>query len=235
MRSPRAVGVWSGEATLAGGVLVAAATDIGFYMPLDAVAIEPGRGIVLVVDGETGTPGDAAEIAIDAVMASDGLVDGLAAADREMARRRAATPAACAIAARFDGGELTIAHVGDCRGYLFRHGQIHPITRDHDLVRAFAESTTCTETERAGARAQFGNVLTRVLGFGGAADEIQLTLQPNDRVVLCTDGLHRALNDAALLALITAAAPPVSLIAAARDAGSRDKVTLAIATVPSDR
>ena len=38
------------------------------------------------------------------------------------------------VAARFDDGKFTIAHVGDSRIYLMRDGKLVQLTEDHSLV-----------------------------------------------------------------------------------------------------
>jgi serine/threonine protein phosphatase PrpC len=92
---------------------------------------------------------------------------------------------------------LIVASVGDSRAYLIRSNQIQQITRDHSLVGERVRDGTLTEEEALETKIK--NQLTRSLG--GESEVMvdvfaDLTLQPGDRLVLCTDGVTRyALNN----------------------------------------
>ena len=61
--------------------------------------------------------------------------------------------------------EVTIAHVGDSRAYLWRDGELTRLTRDHSLVGELVARGKLTE-EQAEAHPQ-RSVITRALGPGG--------------------------------------------------------------------
>lgn len=128
------------------------------------------------------------------------------------------SPGTTLVAAAIRDDVLFVANVGDSRAYLARDGAAFQLTRDHSLVGAqvAAGLLTPAEAQASGRR----NLLTRALGPGGAteADVFSVALQPEDRVILCSDGVHGRL------------APPdfAALAAGAPQAASRALVDLAL-------
>jgi protein phosphatase len=90
---------------------------------------------------------------------------------------------------------LIVAHVGDSRAYLFRDGILHQLTEDHSFVgqlirRGQLPYDAYYEHPRR-------NVITRALG---QFPEVQIDLrtdilQPNDKLLLCSDGLWEMIRD----------------------------------------
>lgn len=100
--------------------------------------------------------------------------------------KMATTIVACAF--RYD--RVVVAHVGDSRCYLIRHGLALQITRDHTVV---AEQVRLgLLSEREAAEAQTRHLLSRSLGndlfVNVEIDDRQV--QPDDVLLLCSDGLH---------------------------------------------
>ena len=50
-------------------------------------------------------------------------------------------------AALFDGTKLSVAHVGDSRGYLLRDGVLSQLTKDHTFVQSLIDEGRITEEE----------------------------------------------------------------------------------------
>lgn len=137
------------------------------------------------------------------------------------------------VAVILHGRTAYISHVGDSRVYLCRGGALTPLTRDHSVVQEMIESGQLTEEQaRSHPRRHF---ITRALGVKedecGEYDE--LTLQPGDRLLLCTDGLTNTVETAAIAAIV-AGQPPTeaikSLISAALDGGGTDNITAVLMT-----
>ena len=133
------------------------------------------------------------------------------------------------VAAVTDGKKLTVANVGDSRGYLVRFGSIWQITKDHSVVEDMVDRG---EIDRADAwKHPRRNYITRALG---AEDQVDCDLffqevQPGDVFLLCTDGLSGIVNPQELLfeivyggELETAAE---RMVAIALDRGAPDNVT----------
>lgn len=98
-----------------------------------------------------------------------------------------------------------IAHLGDSRAYLYRTGQLKQLTRDHTLVETFVQqglidaTTALTHPER--------HILTNGLGLGIEVKP-ELTSTPvtqQDLIVLCSDGLTKMLEDAAIASVLSRA------------------------------
>jgi PPM family protein phosphatase len=101
----------------------------------------------------------------------------------------ATTLVACAL--RHD--RATIAHVGDSRCYLVRHGSATPLTRDHTVVNDQVRLGLLSAEDAADADTR--HVLTRSLGNGlfVNTDIKEHIVIPGDVLVLCCDGLYGSL------------------------------------------
>jgi PPM family protein phosphatase len=108
----------------------------------------------------------------------------------------ASTLVACVL--RFD--RATVAHVGDSRCYLIRHGRPRRLTRDH---------TVLNEQSRFGVfgsqRAKMRGVLSRSIGnqLFVAPEISQHHVLPGDLLLLCSDGLHGAVSDQEIARIVT--------------------------------
>ncbi len=82
------------------------------------------------------------------------------------------------------------------------------------------------------------NVVTRAIGAEGAdptLDKVTDRAEPGDRFLLCSDGLNKALDDAAIARLIGARNPAQRLVDAALSVGARDNITaIVVEYAPQD-
>lgn len=101
-------------------------------------------------------------------------------------RRMGTTLVAAAIA----GDELTVANVGDSRAYLVREGLAAQLTRDHTVV--VAQPETGRSARGTGQARRQRTLLARALGqeWQVETDIFAFPVRPEDRVILCTDGVH---------------------------------------------
>ncbi len=142
--------------------------------------------------------------------------------------RMATTVVACAL--RYD--RVVVAHVGDSRCYLIRHGLAQQITRDHTVV---AEQVRLgLLSAREAAEAETRHLLSRSLG-----NDLFVNVEIGDRQVhvddvllLCSDGLHGPVEGREIGEIVqfnpdlkTAAAKLVAL-ANERDGGDNVSVQL---------
>jgi PPM family protein phosphatase len=132
--------------------------------------------------------------------------------------------------------EMYIAGVGDSRAYLIRNKKIVQLTVDHSLAQALVEAKTITAAEAR--EHKFRNVLWKYLGskeVGEGPDVPVIPIQPGDRFLLCTDGLHGVVPDDKLLAYVLSQtdmqACADGLGQLALDSGSRDNVSCIVIEV----
>lgn len=92
------------------------------------------------------------------------------------------------VVAVIKGDEVAIAHVGDSRIYLI-NDEITQITRDHSVVQTLIESGELSPEDAAIHPRK--NVITRALGVEEdvTVDTVELIMQENETLLLCTDGL----------------------------------------------
>ena len=127
------------------------------------------------------------------------------------------------------GQGVAIAHVGDSRCYRWRRGALMRCTDDHSLVAEQLRMGVVTEEQAACSPMR--SVITRAVGTrrSVAAEVRELTVEPGDVFLLCSDGLTRELPEAAIAVLLARAGSleerNASLVEAAERAGGRDNVT----------
>jgi serine/threonine protein phosphatase PrpC len=111
------------------------------------------------------------------------------------------TPRTTIVACVVQQGWATWAHVGDSRLYLVRRGQVIARTRDHSVAQRMVDDGWLSEAEARGHPER--NRLLQCLGgaraplLGAAA---QARLEPDDVVLLCTDGFWEPLSDRQIVA-----------------------------------
>ncbi|MFB6350451.1 MAG: protein phosphatase 2C domain-containing protein [Bradymonadaceae bacterium] len=119
-----------------------------------------------------------------------------------------------------------VLHVGDSRVYLGRDGSFQQLTTDHN----YAEQTEAPEEGRS-------QLLTRCIGTEPHVeiDTLFVELQPDDRLLLCTDGLSQQVDDGQLADLIDKHDPEQltdRLIDLARQQGGIDNTTAVVVDIP---
>lgn len=135
-------------------------------------------------------------------------------------------------------GKMAIAHVGDSRIYLLRHGSLVRVTHDHSYVEELVDSGQITADEARTHPSR--SIITRALGSDPDmyADHFSLEVSNGDRVILCSDGLSSMIADSEIEALAVSSATPQqaadNLVAAALTAGGLDNVTIVVVDVVDD-
>ena len=132
------------------------------------------------------------------------------------------------------GNDLHIAHVGDSRVYLIRHGAIMRLTIDHTLVEEMVLQGLITP--RAAKYHPKRNYITRALGTSGRVevDLIQIERMPGDIFFLCTDGVSNHVEEKKILEIAQGdggwGEKASVAVDAAMAAGSTDNVTAMFVT-----
>ena len=148
--------------------------------------------------------------------------------------RMATTLSACI----FRNKEVSIAHVGDCRVYLVRNGQIKKLTSDHTYVEMQLKLGLISLEDAMSS--ELRSVLTRSLGQNPIVqvDFTKSALNSRDCIVLCSDGLHGAFMDHEIADVVTRMSPKDAcdhFVNAAENRGAEDNVSVQVIRVEEVR
>lgn len=133
-------------------------------------------------------------------------------------------------------GDLAhIVHVGDSRVYLITKEGIEQITRDHSLVARLIELGHISRQDAADHNQK--NVLYRAIGQSENLEVDTLTrrLQPNARLLLCSDGLWGQIDEEEIRAVVMDNSPQDAcdkLVKMANSRGGIDNITAIILKLP---
>ncbi len=126
---------------------------------------------------------------------------------------------------------VTISHAGDSRAYLLRGQTLQQLTEDDSWGAQFAAAGV--ENKKNGEKGRFDHFLTKSIGQGSEIDPSLLTVyvQPNDWLLLCSDGLWNMVDDAQILRVLLNAgdnpqAAVDTLVSAANAAGGKDNISV---------
>jgi len=126
------------------------------------------------------------------------------------------------------GPNALLAHVGDSRAYLIRNEKAWQMTEDHSYGLAQFRSGNITPDEVS--KDIYSALMTRCLGHYPSVevDILNIELMPNDRFILCSDGLSDYLT-ARTLTKVSSKLPveemPVELVQLANKKGGKDNIT----------
>ena len=131
--------------------------------------------------------------------------------------------------------KYSIAHIGDSRIYLLRKNVLQQLTEDHSLVMEHVKKGLLTKEQAHKSPLQ--NILTRALGTqkNPAVDIYELPVQEHDRVILCSDGLFKAMSEEDMVKILNEEADDKKacekLVETANINGGPDNVTVIIGTI----
>lgn len=134
------------------------------------------------------------------------------------------------------GKSFFVGGLGDSRVYQLRSGELTQLTTDHSLTQALLDAGTISAEDAATHR--YRNVLYKYLGSkegGSGAQAKQISPQPGDRYLLCSDGVSDGLKRPALKELLESGSDPQAIaenvIVAAQNGGSKDNITCVVVFV----
>ena len=231
-------------------------TDIGKkrklnqdYVYTSETPVGPLPNLFLVADGMGGhKAGDyASRCVIDTIVdyigrTGDvepvGILEVAVARANEMVRYKASSDEAyngmgtTLVAATIEGNRMRVANVGDSRLYVVGSRKINQITRDHSYVE---EMVRMGEIRRDQARSHPDkNIITRAVGAEEniAVDFFDVTLQPGDIVLMCSDGLTNMIEDEEIRMILQGKRDLVekaeSLVNAANNNGGKDNIAVVL-------
>lgn len=138
----------------------------------------------------------------------------------------------------FDG-HACVGHVGDSRAYLIREGTMSQLTSDHSWVNEQVKLGFLSKDDAS--RHPFRNVVTRALGSKDevVVDVAEKDLQPDDIILLCSDGLNSMLQDESIVETVLQNPADMdacaqALIRRANDEGGEDNITVILVKVEID-
>jgi protein phosphatase len=219
----------------------------------DAFRIDCARGLFVVADGMGGHAGGeiASALAVETVFRSladnrggkmascspRALQDAIERANSAIYQNAQLNPERKGMGTTLtclcrDCGQLFFGHVGDSRVYRLRRRELIQLTRDHTWVDMQVRAGVLSQRQAEHDRMR--HVLVKSLGTqpGIEPDIVAVDAEPDDRFLLCSDGLsdlveHDDLRDI-LAANGTLAETARRLVERANAAGGRDNITAVV-------
>jgi serine/threonine protein phosphatase PrpC len=124
-----------------------------------------------------------------------------------------------------------LGSVGDSRAYLVRGDRTWQVTEDHTLVQLQMKAGLITADQARNSPR--GNVITRAVGPRDyvQVDTFVVPVQPGDKYVLCSDGLHGYIDVSEIAPVITTMQLDGScqrFIDIANERGGKDNITCVV-------
>lgn len=123
--------------------------------------------------------------------------------------------------------------VGDSRTYRLQAGSMQQITVDHSACEEYRALPAEEQSKRIMPQS---NIITRVIGAGGHvrqdADMWVLAAEPGERMLICSDGLCRHVDDITIQHILTTTAKPEdaaqALLDLAMAGGGQDNISVVV-------
>ncbi len=163
-----------------------------------------------------------------AVQAATYMVFGMAEMDRGKSGMGTTISALLVL-----GDYAITAQVGDSRVYLIRGDSLEQLTEDHTLIAWQLKQGLITPQEAR--KSPHRNVITRAVGNREyvQVDTRLVSMQPKDRFLLCSDGLHGYLRDADVVPVVKmgGARAVKQFIKMANERGGKDNITAVLVEI----
>lgn len=132
-----------------------------------------------------------------------------------------------------------VYHLGDSRAYLFRDGKLTQLTKDQTLAKLKIDAGIYGPEDPQAKKDK--NMLTEYLGADATMTSIRplqskwISLQPSDKLLLCSDGLYHICSDEEIGAILQLKAEPKELterlVCKALEKGGTDNITCMVIKV----
>ena len=224
---------------------VGARTDVGRVRSGNEDSFMVEEPLFAVADGMGGHQGGevASNLALETlapVAAGGDLPETVRKANREVYRKASEDPNLSGMGTTLtailaDGDEFRVAHIGDSRLYLLRDGELQRLTTDHTVVERLVSEGRLT-SEEAEMHPQ-RSILTKALGVDEEVepDDDRIQVRPQDRLLLCSDGLTGMVAEPEIQSLLASNPEPQAaadaLVEAANQAGGQDNITAVVIDV----
>lgn len=224
-----------------------AGTDVGLKRlhNEDCFRAEPSLGLWLVADGMGGHRGGevasriAADFVVERVRAGENLKAPIQAAHHAILKAVAQGNGpegmgTTLVALKMGESHYEVAWVGDCRAYLWDEGGLRQLTRDHSYVQYLVDKGIIPKSARDMHTHQ--NFIMQALGASEhpevTVDRVRGRISRGQRILLCSDGLNKEMNDAAISEILARRLPDQEtvdlLIQTAVQNGGRDNITVVL-------
>ena len=225
------------------------ASDRGLVRQTNEDSYLVRQGLYAVCDGMGGARAGevASEMACQELLALDPATAGpeelrgtieeanVAIARRSLEEERLLGMGTTLTAALAGERSLSLAHVGDSRGYLLHDSSFTQLTDDHSWVGEMVRRGELTPAQAAVHPHR--SVITKALGSDGGADPdiFEVLVEAGDRVLLCSDGLTGMVSDSEIAEILRLDEDPqavaVLLVQAALNGGGEDNVTVVVVDI----
>jgi PPM family protein phosphatase len=131
-----------------------------------------------------------------------------------------------------------VAEIGDSRAYLLRGRRFMQLTHDQSYVQLLVDLGTLTEEQAE--HCEYKNVILQAVGSKPHVVVAlnRVSLRRRDRVLLCSDGLTRAVRDQEMHGIVATATTVDSacarLVELANQRGGEDNITVVLAAVDGE-
>jgi serine/threonine protein phosphatase PrpC len=226
----------------------AARSDVGLVRETNQDSAYAGTRLLAVADG-MGSAGSLASAAVidalkpleaalpagDLLNALEDAVQQASTAVGSIAGADAGRTGSTVTAMLWSGSQLALVHVGDCRAYLLRDGELFQITHDHTVVQSLLDEGRISAAEVA-SHPQRSLLLRAIDGSAELRADTSLhDALAGDRYLLCSDGLSTVITTQAIQDTLREAGEPgravQRLIEAANAAGGPDNVSAVVADI----
>jgi protein phosphatase len=226
----------------------AARSDVGLVRETNQDSAYAGTRLLAVADG-MGSAGSLASAAVidalkpleaalpagDLLNALEDAVQQASTAVSSIAGADAGRTGSTVTAMLWSGSQLALVHVGDCRAYLLRDGELFQITHDHTVVQSLLDEGRISAAEVA-SHPQRSLLLRAIDGSAELRADTSLhDALAGDRYLLCSDGLSTVITTQAIQDTLREAGEPGQavqrLIEAANAAGGPDNVSAVVADI----
>ncbi len=226
----------------------AARSDVGLVRETNQDSAYAGTRLLAVADG-MGSAGSLASAAVidalkpleaalpagDLLNALEDAVQQASTAVGSIAGADAGRTGSTVTAMLWSGSQLALVHVGDCRAYLLRDGELFQITHDHTVVQSLLDEGRISAAEVA-SHPQRSLLLRAIDGSAELRADTSLhDALAGDRYLLCSDGLSTVITTQAIQDTLREAGEPGQavqrLIEAANAAGGPDNVSAVVADI----
>ncbi|MDQ5911504.1 MAG: family protein phosphatase [Pseudomonadota bacterium] len=223
-------------------------------LPITAQTLTDGEALLAVADGvhSSPTPHRASRLVLEELVKSlrehpEWLQEGFIAnrhlrqvqerlADQLAQHPQTAGSATTIVAAHFHGQRAAVLNVGDSRAYqVSAAGQWRRLSKDHTVLQGLIDRGLASpDIEYSRIYMALEHVLCADFGSDDfAIQQVMVTLEPGDRLILCSDGIHDEIGEAQLQALFDPTLEVAAQTKVWRDAvwqhGAHDNLSLIVA------